>query len=310
MTATKWICAALLGTALFAVSPSAWADPTPQEKEHARELMADGRDKRDRNDLVGALESFKQADAIMHVPTTGYEVAKTQQALGKLVEARETVDAIAKLPVSPNDPAPFVEARSKAEALGKELDAKLGHVRIKSATPGASVKVDDAPAAVDTPVNVMPGKHVVSDGESRIDVSIAAGETRDLTVGSSKPPPAAVVTNEPPAMPPPAKSTIPTLSLIGFGVGAAGLVVGSITGLMAISAESDLSKQCGDAKKCEPELQDDLDRAKAKATISTVGFIVAGVGVAVGVVGFFLPSKTEAKVGRVTFDFAKMRGTF
>jgi hypothetical protein len=310
MTASKWICAALLGGALLAVSPSAWADPTPQEKEHARDLMADGREKRDKNDLAGALESFKQADAIMHVPTTGYEVAKTQQALGKLVEARETVDAIAKLPVSPNDPAPFAEARSKAEALGKELDAKLGRVRIKPTTPGATVKLDDAPAAVDTPLNVMPGKHVVSDGESRVDVSVTAGETKDVTVGAAKPPPAAVATNEPAAMPPPSTSKIPTLSLIGFGVGAAGLVVGSVTGIMAISAESDLSKECGDAKKCKPALQDDLDSAKTKATISTVGFIVAGVGVAVGIVGFFVQPKTEAKVGAVTFDFAKMRGTF
>jgi hypothetical protein len=272
--------------------------------------MADGREKRDKNDLAGALEAFKQADAIMHVPTTGYEVAKTQQALGKLLEARATVDAIAKLPASPNDPAPFAEARSKAEALGKELDAKLGHVRIKSATPGASVKLDDAPAAVDTPMTVLPGKHVVGDGESRVDVSVAPGETKDVTVGAAKLPAPVVTSEPPPSPPPPSKSTIPMLSLIGFGVGAAGLVVGSITGVMAISAESDLAKECGDAKKCKPAQQDDLDSAKTKATISTVGFIVAGVGIAVGVVGFFVQPKTEAKVGTVTFDFAKMRGTF
>lgn len=304
MTASKWICAALLGGALIAVSPSAFAEATPQEKEHARELMADGRDKRDKNDLPGALESFKQADAIMHVAPTGYEVAKTQQALGKLVEARDTVDAILKLPVNPNDPPQFAEARSKAEALGKELDAKLGHLKIAPSSPGASVKVDDQPATSLEP-RVAPGKHVVTEGDTHVEVTVGAGETKDVALvpGPVRPP------NDGGGEPP-KKSGIPTLSLIGFGVGAAGLVVGSVTGIMAMSAESDLSTACGEAKKCKPTEQDNLDSAKTKATISTVGFIVAGVGIAVGVVGFFVTPKTEAKVGSVTFDWAKMRGTF
>lgn len=305
MTASKWICAALLGGALIAVSPSAFADATPQEKEHARELMAEGRDKRDKNDLPGALDAFMKADAIMHVPTTGYEVAKTQQTLGKLVEARDTVDAILKLPTSPSDPPQFAEARSKADALGKELDAKLGRLKIVPTAPGASVKIDDQPvASVDTPARVMPGKHVVTDGDARVEVTVAAGETKDVALGAAKPP------AEGPVEPSPKKSGIPTLSLIGFGVGAAGLAVGAVTGVMAMSAEGDLSDKCGTTKKCPTTEQDNLDSAKTKATISTIGFIVAGVGIAVGVVGFFVTPKTEAKVGAVTFDWSKMRGTF
>lgn len=305
MTASKWMMGAVLSGAILAFSPSAMAEPSAQDRERARDLMAEGRDKRESKDLQGALEAFRQADAIMHVPTTGFEVAKTQLALGKLVEARETVEAIAKLLVSPSDPPPFMEARSKAEALGKELDAKLGRLKI-AAGPGAKLQVDDAPVGTtgDAPVLVMPGKHVVTDGESRVEVTVAAGETKEVSLGGEK---KAVATS--PGSP--SKGLpIPTLSLIGFGVGAAGLVVGSVTGIMAISAESDISDRCGGTTRCSKAVEDDLDSAKTKATISTIGFIVAGVGVAVGVVGFFVQPKTEAKVGAVKLDFARMRATF
>lgn len=295
--------AAVVSGALLAFAPSALAEPTPQDKEHARDLMADGRDKRDRDDLAGALESFQQADAIMHVPTTGYEVAKTQELLGKLLEARATVDAIAKLPISPNDPPPFGEARTKAEALAKELDGKLGHLEIV-APPGARVAVDDMPiASLEAPVHVTPGPHVVTDGDARVEVTVLAGETKDVTLIREP----KVVARAPE---PPKKFPVPTLSLIGFGVGAAGLAVGAVTGVMAIGDEGDISERCGGTKRCDRSVEDDLDAAKTKATISTVGFIVAGVGVAVGVAGFFLTPKTEAKVGAVTIDFARMRATF
>lgn len=301
--------ALLLGSAMFAFAPTAAADPTPQEKEHARELMADGRDKRDRNDLAGAVEAFKQADAIMHVPTTAYEVAKTQQQMGKLVDARETVDAISRLPASANDPAPFNEARGKADVLGRELDKQLARIRVDAAAAATagSVTVDGAPATPhDGVIWVMPGKHTVVAGSASAEVTVAAGETKTVEVqGTPKP----YGAEQPPPPTTGGGLKIPTLSLIGFGVGAAGLVVGSITGVMAMSAEGDLSDECPNMK-CRSDRRDDLDSAKTKATISTVGFIVAGVGIAVGVVGFFLQPKTEAKVGAVKLDFARMRATF
>lgn len=313
MTGSRKVCAALLTACVLMWTTSAWADPTQQEKERARDLMAEGRDKRDnKSDMAGALESFRQADAIMHVPTTGYEVAKAQQALGQLLEARETVAAVLKLPVSVNDPAPFSEARAKSDALGKELDKLIPQLKIavKLGDPKlvATVTVDDAPlASLDTPARVNPGKHVVAakaDGvpDALQEITIAAGETKDVELrlekpGSSAPPP------------PPPRKGLPTLSLIGFGVGAAGLAVGTVTGIMAMSAEGDIGDRC-QGTRCGRDVQDDLDSAKTKATISTIGFIVAGVGVAVGVVGFFITPKTEAKVGQVTVDFTRLRATF
>src|SRR5262245_51869629 len=98
----------LVAAGLFAMLASgtvrARAEPTPAEKETARALMAEGRDLRDANDLKSALKRFQAADSIMHVPTTGLEVARTEAALGLLVEARETLQRIARLPSDSSDP--------------------------------------------------------------------------------------------------------------------------------------------------------------------------------------------------------------
>jgi hypothetical protein len=60
-------------------------------------------------------------------------------------------------------------------------------------------------------------------------------------------------------------------------VGGAGLVVGSVTGALAFSKASDCpNKVCA--------TQSDLDSAKSMATISTIGFGVGIVGVAVGTI--------------------------
>jgi hypothetical protein len=307
------IASLLLGGALLTFAPAALAEPTDQEKSRARELMAEGREKRDKSDMMGALDAFTKADGIMHVPTTALEVARTQQAMGKLVEARETVDAIAKAPVLPSDPPPFAEARAKAEALGRDLDKQIPQLKLAyKGTKPTSVTIDDvAVANPDAPARVNPGKHVVAahggeEGDAHANISVAAGETKEVDITLHKAASAAA----PPPEEPKSGFKIPTLSLVGFGVGAAGIVVGSIFGIMTMSAESDLSGHCPNKSKCNPQYKDDLDSAKTKATISTVGFIVGGVGVAVGIVGFVIQPKTEAKVGAVTFDYTKLRGTF
>ena len=81
--------------ALLFGAAEARAEPSASDKETARGLMATGRADRSNHDLAGALKAFTGADAIMHVPTTGLEVAKAQIDLGLLVEARDTALRVA-----------------------------------------------------------------------------------------------------------------------------------------------------------------------------------------------------------------------
>src|SRR5262245_48638273 len=125
----------LVGAGVLAISilgaTRAAAEPTAAEKETARSLMTDGRDARERGDFRAALKRFEAVDTIMHVPTIGLELARTQVALGQLVEARETVRRIARLPEDPSDPAPFREARVQVDKLDEELQRRIGAIRFE-----------------------------------------------------------------------------------------------------------------------------------------------------------------------------------
>src|SRR5262245_59359639 len=132
---------ALLVAATVAYGATAHAQPTAAERDSARNLMEQGDTKRDKGDLQGALKAFEAADAIMRVPTTGLEVARVQVELGKLVEARETLGRLLRIPIRPNEPAPFLGARRAAEQLANELSARIPTmtVAVTNVEPGQSV---------------------------------------------------------------------------------------------------------------------------------------------------------------------------
>jgi hypothetical protein len=169
----------------------AYAEPTAAAKETARALMTEARDLRDRRDFNGALKSFQSADAIMHVPTTALEVARAQVDLGLLVEARETLHKLARIPEDPTDPAPFRDARSAAYKLDEELQRRIGAIRFEVRKPAnaadPSVSVDGVailPSVIDVPYRSNPGLHVVVGklGEAEIKQEVDARETETTTV--------------------------------------------------------------------------------------------------------------------------------
>ena len=67
-----------------------------------------------------------------------------------------------------------------------------------------------------------------------------------------------------------------TLAIVAFGVGGAGLVVGAITGVIALGKAGDLKDKCDANKNCPTTAQSDVDSYKSVGTISTIGFIVGG----------------------------------
>ncbi len=287
-------------TASVFVSVSASAEPGATERERARELMAQGRERREANDLEGALSSFQEADAIMRVPTTAFEVAATQQMLGRWLEAQATLTELLELPSSSVDPPPFTEARRKALVLAKELAAQIPSVVVVlrsqrgSASRDAVVLVDGRNVpSLDAPYKVNPGAHavVVRSGTREVTTTVQVhdGESRRVEIEIDAPPPPA---EERPARGP----TIPTISWVGFGVGAAGLALGSVTGAIALSREGELADRCPD-KRCARVFESDLDSAQTMATLSTIGFITLAVGAAAGVVGLLLPRHDRADTG-------------
>jgi hypothetical protein len=295
-----------LALALALFSSLASAEPTAAERDTARKLMEDARDKRDKKDFAGALESFKAADDIMHVPTTGFEVGVTLSQLGKLVEAREQLLAVTRIPKRDKEPAPFENARKNAAELYDALEPRIPTLRFEvhgAKAAQASVTVDGIAVAASVGkvgLRLNPGHHVVvakeRDRSVKEELDVEEKETKSIAL--ELPPEKAA---PPPAKPPeqPKSREMSPLTYAGFGVAGAGLVVGGVTGFMMFSKKSTLEDNCPD-KKCGPDSHDDLDSAKTYATVSTVAFIVAGVGAGVGVVGLFLrPKEKEAAAVRV-----------
>jgi len=289
------------------------ADPSPQEKETARSLMDEGNARRDAGDHPGALAQFQGADAIMHVPTTGLEVAREQAALGHLVEARETLHRILNMSPPPDEPEVFRWAREESRSLDEHLADRIPALRIRVSGVPEGTALDVAvdaeripPAALIAAFKVNPGHHVVTatmrGGSAREEIDVTEGQTAAVTLNvvmTSAPP--APGSSEPrhDANPDPEKSARPSSAVLwirwgGLGLAAAGLAVGAVTGAMSISATNAAKKSCL-GNMCPPSTWDDIRSARTTAMISDVAFGILGAGFALVIVSFALGGSSHSK---------------
>jgi hypothetical protein len=316
------VLAALLigsGVTLLLGEGTAFAQqPSAGDVAQARELFNEGLALRDKGDLAGAIEKLRAADALARTPITGIELGRTYLSAGKLVEARETLLAVGRLRVTPQETARSTSARAEAARLAEQVRARIPSLVIQiSGVPIESVAVTIDGAAVPTealtaPRLVNPGSHVLvatstSGGSTTTKVDVKEGESRtvQLTItftGGAPAPPAGTVTLAPPAAGaqdtvPPAQpsSSSPVRSVLlfgGFGLAAAGAVAGSVTGVMALSKGSSVKNAC-DGLICPTSVNGDLTSGRSLATVSTISFVVAGVGAVAGVVGLALHPHAE-----------------
>jgi hypothetical protein len=237
--------------------------------------------------------------------------------MGHLVEARETLLAVLRIPPQPSDPAPFAEARRAAEALDADLAKRIPSLVVEASTElggPITVTIDDQtipPNLVSIPRKLNPGKHVVvakaAGEEARETIDLAPHESKHVTLRVAKKPPPPPARDEAPID---GTKRIPLVTWIGLGVGAAGVISGTVTGIISISKTNSLERCIGD--QCPRDQQSTMDSAQTFATVADVSFVVAGVGLAVAAVGWFVlrPSATPSNAARVTFAPGGFAGTF
>jgi hypothetical protein len=320
---------AALVLAAILLAPTALAAPSAAERETARRLMDEGKKKTRTKDLEGALSAYEKAHAIMHVPTTGLALATTQMALGNLIEAREAALEVIRMPEEKDEPAVFGKARDKARELDAQLKERIPTVMIAvDGGPATEVTVDGivvAPALLGAPVALNPGTREIvarnADGASaRTTVELSEKDTIEVTL--TLPAPAVVTAREPrsgASWEGEASSSERTpvanvLVLGGFGVAVAGAVLGSVTGALAFGKAGDVKPQCENGI-CDPAAESDLEGARTMATVSTVGFAVAGAGALAGIAGLLLPRTAKEPGARQTSLWfgpagGGIRGTF
>ncbi|WP_394821691.1 hypothetical protein [Pendulispora albinea] len=292
-----------IGVAIVLVSSAARAEPSSTDKETARTLMDQGIDRREHGDLEGALKSFRTADALMGVPTTGFEVAKTEALLGRLVTAHEIALKIVRSPANRDEPRPFIEARERARLLGGELEARIPTIVIRLEdlpAQGTKVTLDGAAipsASLGTPHRVNPGHHIViaeaGAVSHRAEIDVREREPKPFVVKLG---PAAGGAGSGSDAPAGENRTLKHVAYAGFGVAAVGVVVGAITGVIALNQDSgSTSKTCtksggirivtGD-QTCTVDTTDTSD--KTMPLVSVTALAVAGAGLGVGIVSLLL----------------------
>jgi hypothetical protein len=266
-----------------------------------------------RKDFDQAIAAYGKANDLVHVPTTAMALAKAQLAAGHLVEARDAALEAARMPIKENE----AQAQEIARTAGGELEAQL-KARIPSARvtlvngQSATLTLDGRKlplALIDAPLAVNPGHHALAatlpSGTTRTS-EFDAVESRSVSIELTLPieaPPDTPASNtehtSAPAQPaaPPSSSGPKVLVGVGAGLAAIGLGVGATFGALTLGSASTVKASCtGD--RCSPSVSNDLSNARTFAIVSDIGFVAAGVGAALAIVGVVLwPKTARANVG-------------
>ena len=287
----------------------------------ARSLASQGKDAFDQADWEHARDLFHRAYTLVPAPTIALYEGRALSKLRRFVEAEEAYMRAARTNLDAESPEPFRKAVHDAEDDLLALRAKMPKVTIVTAGPGAreldlSVTLDgralkSALLGVELPID--PGEHTlraVVPGATPVQVAFSVAEKQTQTVELTVPlaqrapleaqpqPQPAVTAPQRVAPQPQGKSPswhLPA-ALVAGGAGVAGVATGIFAGLMAGSRYSKAERQCPDhACVAGSAGVDTLQSFRTLRTVSTIGYIVGGVGVAAGTTLFLTaPSKSTA----------------
>jgi hypothetical protein len=295
--------------------------PGADVKAAARAAADRGQQLFDAGQYAEAIAAFQEADKIFHAPTFTVMIARAQDRLGRLLEARATYEQILAEQLAHYAPTAFFDAQAAAR---KELDALVPRIPTLQVfvtgvpTSTAQLTVDGASAPIGQPLPRNPGEHAFTASASgRVSVTqkltLQEGAATQVTVALAPlPPPAPEKPPASPSPPPPLKPEhgapatpergylVPAIA--AFGAAGVAVAVGTITGAMSTSRVSTLEDRCPD-HTCYDDTADPYDSAHTLATVSTVSFAVGGVAVAAGVTLLLWP-RGDQRTAQVSMTVA------
>lgn len=289
---------------------------TSSERVVARNLGYSGIEAYQAGLYAIASERLEKAYGVLHVPSLGLWAARALAKQGRLLEAADRYAEVTQLEISSGDEAVQRKAIADAQVELEQTRAQLPGViiRIKGGSPSdATLRIDGRLVPLQlvgevTPLN--PGKHSVelkaSGKTSSQLVDVGVGEKKEVSFDVGRPsssPPSSVPV---PAAPAPAARTTnhgswhKPAGFAALGVGAAGVVVGAITGAMVLSKRSTLDKDPGCAdRSCPRTLSSDVSSYNTLRVVSTTAFIAGGVLAATGITLLLTSPKRETQTALI-----------
>lgn len=279
----------------------------------ARALFDEGRALTKEGKHAEACAKFEASQKLEAKASTALNLATCYEKQQKYATAWSTFGTAATLAKREGHAERETYARKQMAAMENKL-AKLT-INVGSSQEGLQVTLDGKPvidAMFGTALPIDPGSHELAATAPNKKawskqfvvpaekVSIAEtipmledAETAPTPVVLPTPDPATAPTPTqpapaPPAMPgPPARGSTSPLVYIGFSLAGVGVVVGTITGIIAIANTSSIKDNCNE-DLCPATESESIDDANLVANVANVSFAVGAVGAVLGVIGLFL----------------------
>ncbi|MDB4992916.1 MAG: hypothetical protein JWM74_348 [Myxococcaceae bacterium] len=278
---------ALVGTAILLLSTSiARADDETPEKK-AEHLFDEAKELAEKGNYADACPKLEESQKLDPALGTQFNLADCYEHVGRTATAWQLFNEVATAARAAGKGPREKAARGRMATL----DPVLARVKVIAPTaPGLEVKIDAhalTAAELEAGYAVDPGDHAVAASANERkpwtgNVTGKPSATTEITV-----PELEVIVHPPldlgmsPAPEPPRGGTQRTIALIVGGVGIAGLAVGGVAGLMAISKHDDAKARCEDPKRCPDADSAALwTDATSAGTVSTIGFVAGGVALA------------------------------
>jgi len=289
---------------------------TDEERAAARAAAGQGADAFDAAKWQEAVDLFSRAETLVHSPIHLLFIGRAQTKLGHWVKAYEAFNLIKREGAPANAPPAVKKAVEEAAAELAQLEPQLPYVAVSVKNPSGQVevKMDGAvvpPALLGLMRPVDPGQHQFQASNGQASSEVVTAEVKPATrqnvelvlgAASAPIPVAAPPPEQNPAAPPPASDEpsktngLRIGSYAAFGVGAAGLAVGTVFLVQYLGTKDDADKICP-TPSCPPDKQaeqksKDSDAA-SQGTLSVVGYAVGGAGIAAGVTLFILSNTSK-----------------
>ncbi len=313
----RWVSSTLLVLGLSTFGTLAWADATSGAAAQA--LFEEGKKLSAAGNFAAACPKFAEsqkldpgAGTLLHLGNCYEKTGRTASAWATYIDAASAAKAQGR-----NDWAENAKTRAGA------LEPRLSRVTIvvKERVPGLEVRRDEvvlSEGAFGVALPVDPGERTfeaTAPGKKKWRGSFTLKEGQKLEVAipplAADAAPVAGTSAGTSVRPPPADASgkehgggARTAGYVLAGVGAAGLVVGGVTGLLAMNKNSRSKELCPTAGACgNQEGVDANDAAKSMGTLSTISFIAGGALAATGVVLIVVggPSAERSASGKAPF---------
>jgi hypothetical protein len=299
--------AALPLVVLLALAAPASAQTQPM-RPVVIELFDAGRKLAGAGDYAGACAKFEEAiradgtrryGLLMNLGQCSEKQGKTATAWSLYKEAAFTARREAR-----------VEDEANANQLAGQIEPKLSKLVVNAnanqTTSGLVIRTDGqelGAGMLGTPLPIDPGSHVVevtAPGYSvwSTTVTVAAdGSVKTLSVPAlTRQPQLAPGATAATPGPVSSGSTQKTLGLISLGLGGAGLVLGAVTGAIAVGQHGTLASGCPGGT-CSPALASTFHGYYATTAVSTAGFIAGGALAGLGLALIATAPRAPARVG-------------